>query len=95
MATLVAVLLCSKLFIQVLAGVHGSTHWLVTEDGRIQSQVYSDIMICESLLCTNVDRSMKVKEGYTGIGGLSTDTLSCVSTDSRTVTVTVSGSQLH
>ena len=39
MATAVALLMCSNIFIQVIPIVEGITHWVVTEDGRIQAQV--------------------------------------------------------
>ena len=39
MATAVALLMCSNIFIQVIPIVKGTTHWVVTEDGRVQAQV--------------------------------------------------------
>ena len=39
MATLVVVLLCSKILFQSFPVIQATTHWIVTEDGRIQAQV--------------------------------------------------------
>ncbi|KAK2174533.1 hypothetical protein NP493_797g01042 [Ridgeia piscesae] len=41
MATAVVLLMCSNVFVQVIPVVRGSTHWVVTEDGRIQAQLDS------------------------------------------------------
>lgn len=35
----VSLLLCSKVILDIFPAAHGSTHWMVTEDGRIQAQV--------------------------------------------------------
>jgi tetratricopeptide (TPR) repeat protein len=40
-AMLIVGLLCWKIFFQTFPSVQASTHWMVTEDGRIQSQVDS------------------------------------------------------
>ena len=38
-------LLCSKVLLQMVLVVQGTTHWMVTEDGRIQAQVrYSNML---------------------------------------------------
>ena len=39
MATTVVLLVCSNVFFQVIPVIKGTTHWVVTEDGRIQAQV--------------------------------------------------------
>ena len=39
MAMIVVILLCSKILSEFFPSVAATTHWIVTEDGRIQSQV--------------------------------------------------------
>lgn len=51
MATCVVVLLCMKVFLYRFHLTAASAHWVVTEDGKIQSQVivhYTELKISQS-----------------------------------------------